>query len=134
MLTIWLNNLLKMEPFTETRSLPDDELFYSSNFMQENNGNNLISMEISSRGSQSFRSPGFAKESPTRLIERIEQNEAAEFELEKQETDVQFLIGFADELFSLKEANMRKRLTKNESKIREIFKSQGCDYEKIMNS
>ena len=102
--------------------------------MQENNGNNLISMEISSRGSQSFRSPGFAKESPTRLIERIEQNEAAELELEKQETDVQFLIGFADELFSLKEANMRKRLTKNESKIREIFKSQGCDYEKIMNS
>ena len=134
MLIIWLNNLLKMEPFTETRSLPDDELFYSSNFMQENNGNNLISMEISSRGSQSFRSPGFAKESPTRLIERIEQNEAAELELEKQETDVQFLIGFADELFSLKEANMRKRLTKNESKIREIFKSQGCDYEKIMNS
>ena len=134
MLTIWLNNLLKMEPFTETRSLPDDELFYSSNFMQENNGNNLISMEISSRGSQSFRSPGFIKESLTRLIERIEQNEAAEFELEKQETDVQFLIGFADELFSLKEANMRKRLTKNESKIREIFKSQGCDYEKIMNS
>ena len=134
MLTIWPNNLIKMEPFTETRSLPDDELFYSSNFMQENNGNNLISMEISSRGSQSFRSPGFAKESPTRLIERIEQNEAAEFELEKQETDVQFLIGFADELFSLKEANMRKRLTKNESKIREIFKSQGCDYEKIMNS
>ena len=134
MLTIWLNNLLKMEPFTETRSVPDDELIYSSNFMQENNGNNLISMEISSRGSQSFRSPGFAKESPTRLIERIEQNEAAELELEKQETDVQFLIGFADELFSLKEANMRKRLTKNESKIREIFKSQGCDYEKIMNS
>ena len=128
------DNLLKMEPFTETRSLPDDELFYSSNFMQETNGNNLISMEISSRGSQSFRSPGFAKESPTRLIERIEQNEAAELELEKQETDVQFLIGFADELFSLKEANMRKRLTKNESKIREIFKSQGCDYEKIMNS
>ena len=38
------DNLLKMEPFTETRSLPDDELFYSSNFMQENNGNNLISM------------------------------------------------------------------------------------------
>ena len=134
MLTIWNNNLIKMEPFTETRSLPDDELFYSSNFMQETNGNNLISMEISSRGSQSFRSPGFAKESPTRLIERIEQNEAAELELEKQETDVQFLIGFADELFSLKEANMRKRLTKNESKIREIFKSQGCDYEKIMNS
>ena len=134
MLTIWLINLLKMEPFTETRSLPDDELFNSSNFMQENNGNNLISMEISSRGSQSFRSPGFAKESPTRLIERIEQNEAAELELEKRETDVQFLIGFADELFSLKEANMRKRLTKNESKIREIFKSQGCDYEKIMNS
>ena len=134
MLPIWLNNLLKMEPLKETRSLPDDELFYSSNFMQETNGNNLISMEISSRGSQSFRSPGFAKESPTRLIERIEQNEAAELELEKQETDVQFLIGFADELFSLKEANMRKRLTKNESKIREIFKSQGCDYEKIMNS
>ena len=134
MLTIWLINLLKMEPFTETRSLPDDELFYSSNIMQETNGNNLISMEISSRGSQSFRSPGFAKESPTRLIELIEQNEAEELELEKQETDVQFLIGFADELFSLKEANMRKRLTKNESKIREIFKSQGCDYEKIMNS
>ena len=134
MFTIWRNNLLKMEPFTETRSLPDDELFYSSNFMQETNGNNLISMEISSRGSQSFRSPGFAKESPTRLIERIEQNEAAELELEKRETDVQFLIGFADELFSLKEAKMRKRLTKNESKIREIFKSQGCDYEKIMNS
>ncbi len=134
MFTILRNNLLKMEPFAEFRSLPDDELFYSSNFMQETNGNNLISMEISSRGSQSFRSPGFAKESPTILIERIEQNEAAELELEKRENDVQFLIGFADELFSLKEANMRKRLTKNESKIREIFKSQGCDYEKIMNS
>ena len=101
--------------------------------MHQTNGENLISWEISPRGSQSFRSPGFAKESPIKLIELIEQNEVAALELEEQETDVQFLIGFADELFSLKEANMRKRLAKNESKIREIFKSQGCDYEKIMN-
>ena len=81
------------------------------------------------------------KQSPARLIERNERPEAtskkrtaATTEEEKEEIDVQFWIGLADEAFSLKEAKMRKRLAKNESKMREIFRSQGCDYEKIMNA
>ena len=129
--------MIKMEPLSarsERSNLHGDELFDSSNQMQETNVEIVISWKISSRSRKRFTTPSFAKEPPTRLIDSNEQTDVVALELKKKETDVQFLIGFADELFAFKEANMRKRLAKNESKIREIFKSQGCDYEKIMKS
>ena len=75
-----------MEALRDRQLSPGDELFDSSNNMEEANVDIVISWKISSRdGDQSFKSPSFAKESPTNLVEKIEEMFRAD--APKQETD-----------------------------------------------
>ncbi len=75
-----------MEALRDRQPPPGDELFDSSNHMQEANVDIVISWKISSRDvDQSFKSPSFAKESPTNLVEKIE--EMFQADAPKQETD-----------------------------------------------
>ena len=75
-----------MEALRDRQLPPGDELFDSSNHMQEANVEIVISWKISPRdGDQSFTSPSFAKESLTKLVEKNE--EMFHADAQKQETD-----------------------------------------------